>query len=749
MAIDATGGLTGWDLTGFHEGHDTECWRRLGAHEMKITDDERGEVFGTRFSVWAPNAQAVRLVGDFNYWNGDQTYLHLIPGAGVWAIFMEGVSTGALYKYEVLGADGVWRLKADPFAQFCEAAPHTASIVYESQYAWNDEQWLYYRGLKKQYEEPVSIYEVHLGSWRRGLTYLELAEQLVEYVSWQGYTHVELMPAAEHPYEGSWGYHVTGYFAPISRFGSPDEFRHLVNALHEAGIGVIVDWVPGHFATDPWALQRFDGTALYEHEDPRLGWHPDWGSYIFNFGRNEVKSFLISNAYYWLNEYHIDGLRVDGVASMLYLDYSRKEGQWVPNKYGGNENLEAVELLQAVNSHSYRRKPGIMMIAEESTSWPGVTRDVAHGGLGFGFKWNMGWMNDSLRYLGREPIYRQYHHHEMTFAMAYAYSENFILPISHDEVVHGKGSMFERVPQDEWRKFGTLRAFYAFMWSHPGKQLLFMGTEFGQRREFSEQASIDWEQSAHWGHRGVQRLIKDMNGVYKEHPALFRLDSDPGGFSWIEADDAGGNVFAFLRYDGEGQMIACLTNFSSEPRPDYRIGLPKEGVWTEVLNTDAEYYDGTGKIGNLGQVVAHGVPSHGYGASASVTLPPLGAVWLLFESEPTEESEEPEKVKAGVQAAAKQASPPRSRTAPDEEPAVEEPVPPAAPAAPTATSAVTAGGSTEASAEESVRRKGCRFDLSGGEEGRRDRRTGGQKGCERGRRGQGEGGRGGRPRQGQ
>ena len=369
---------------------------------------------------------------------------------------------------------------------------------------------------------------MHLGSWRKGLTYVELARQLVEYVTWQGFTHVEFMPVAEHPYDGSWGYHVTGYFAPISRFGSPDEFRYLVDELHKAGIGVIVDWVPGHFATDPWALQRFDGTALYEHEDPRLGWHPDWGSYIFNFGRNEVKAFLISNAFYWLEEFHIDGLRIDAVASMLYLDYSREAGQWVPNMYGGNENLEAVELLQRVNEHNYRRKPGIMMIAEESTSWPGVTRSVDHGGLGFGFKWNMGWMNDSLRYLGREPIYRQYHHHEMTFAMAYAYSENFVLPISHDEVVHGKGSMFERVPQDEWRKFGTLRAFYAFMWAHPGKKLLFMGTEFGQRREFSESRSIDWDQSAHWGHRGVQRLVKDLNAIYTVAPRAVQAGQRSG-----------------------------------------------------------------------------------------------------------------------------------------------------------------------------------------------------------------------------
>ncbi|MCW2805685.1 MAG: glgB [Propionibacteriaceae bacterium] len=665
MGYDPTGGLTGWDLTGFHEGHDTEVWERLGAREMTVHDDERGEVSGTRFSVWAPNAKAVRLVGDFNWWNGENSYMHLIPGAGVWALFVEGVGTGSLYKFEVLGADDVWRLKADPMAQFAEAAPHTASIVYNTQYEWGDDQWMWYRGEAQAHAKPMSVYEVHIGSWRKGLTYLDLAKELVEYCSWQGYTHVEFMPVAQHPFEGSWGYHVTGYFAPMSKFGSPDEFRHLVDMLHQAGIGVIVDWVPGHFATDPWALQRFDGTALYEHEDPRLGWHPDWGSYIFNFGRNEVKSFLMSNAYYWLKEYHIDGLRVDGVASMLYLDYSREEGQWIPNQYGGNENLEAVKLLQETNAHNYRRLPGTIMVAEESTSWPGVTRPVEHGGLGFGFKWNMGWMNDSLRYYGREPIYRQYHHHEMTFAMAYAYSENFILPISHDEVVHGKGSMFERAPEDEWRKFATLRAFYAFQWSHPGKQLLFMGTEFGQRREFAESRSLDWDLTNQWGHRGVQRLIKDMNGIYKSHPALYKLDTDPAGFSWIDADDRGGNIFSFLRYDGDGQMIASIVNFSAEPRPDYRIGLPTEGVWKEILNTDAEVYDGTGRTGNLGQVEATAVPWHGYAASANVTIPPLGAVWLLFEPVLTEEQPEPEKASAGMRAAAKQVSPHRSTAADD------------------------------------------------------------------------------------
>ncbi|MGI8456612.1 MAG: 1,4-alpha-glucan branching protein GlgB [Propionibacteriaceae bacterium] len=639
MSFDPSGGLTGEDLQGFHEGHDTECWKRLGAIETTVVDDERGELFGTRFSVWAPNAKAVRIVADFNYWDGDGHYLTLVPGSGVWALFVEGASTGTLYKFEVLGVDDVWRLKADPMARFTEASPHTASIVYNSQYAWGDDQWMWYRGEAQPHAEPMSIYEVHIGSWRKGLTYVELADQLVEYCSWQGYTHVEFMPVFQHPFEGSWGYHVTGYFAPMSKFGSPDEFRLLVDKLHQAGIGVIVDWVPGHFATDPWALQRFDGTALYEHDDPRKGWHPDWGSYIFNFGRNEVKSFLVSNAYYWLTDFHIDGLRVDGVASMLYLDYSREDGQWIPNEYGGNENLEAVALLQQVNAHAYSRESGIVMVAEESTSWPGVTRAVANGGLGFGFKWNMGWMNDSLRYLGREPIYRQHHHHELTFAMAYAYSENFILPISHDEVVHGKGSMYERVPQDDWRKFATLRAFYAFMWSHPGKQLLFMGTEFAQKREYSEARSLDWELTNDWGHRGVQRLVKDLNEVYKAHPALWKLDSDPAGFRWISADDQGGNVFSFLRYDGEGNMLASVVNFSSEPRADYRIGVPAIGVWTEVLNTDASVYDGTGQIGNLGQVVATAVPSHGLPASANVTIPPMGAVWLAYvPSEPTGES---------------------------------------------------------------------------------------------------------------
>ncbi|HIT74396.1 MAG TPA: 1,4-alpha-glucan branching protein GlgB [Candidatus Avipropionibacterium avicola] len=625
--------LAAVDLTGFAEGHDTECWRRLGAVVLPVDRDGQ-QVWGTRFSVWAPNAQAVRLVGDFNGWHGEQTWLERIDGTGVWATFCEGVGSGALYKFEVQGPDGGWQLKADPMARFCESAPHTASIVYDSNYAWNDDQWLWYRGETQFHQAPMSIYEVHLGSWRQGLSYLELADQLTDYVVEQGFTHVEFLPVMEHPFRGSWGYHVTGFFAPQSRLGQPDEFRHLVDRLHQAGIGVIMDWVPGHFATDAWALARFDGTPLYEHPDPRRGWHPDWGSYIFDFGRPEVKSFLTSNALWWVDQFHIDALRVDAVASMLYLDYSRNDGEWEPNVHGGNENLEAIELLRTVNTHLYQRQPGVVMIAEESTTYPGVTRRVDQGGLGFGFKWNMGWMNDSLRYLGRRPEHRSFHHHEMTFAMSYAYTENFILPISHDEVVHGKGSMYERVPEDEWRKFATLKAFYAFMWSHPGKQLLFMGTEFGQEREFSEERSLDWEQTERWGHGGVQRTVAALNRVYRDHPALWRLDSDHRGFRWIDPNHADANVFSYLRFDAQGDMIACVVNFSGDPHQNLRIGLPAGGTWDEILNTDASELDGTGNFGNLGQVVATEVASHGFDHSAEVTVPPLSAVFLAQHLRP-------------------------------------------------------------------------------------------------------------------
>lgn len=627
MAHDEFGGLTGWDLEGFHSGGDTEVWKRLGSHVVTIDDDERGPITGTRFAVWAPNAQAVEVISDFNWWTGDR--MRLIPGSGVWGTFVEGVDEGTLYKFRIQDQWGTWHEKVDPMARYSEQAPQNASIVAETHYEWNDDEWIARREASRAHAEPMSVYEVHLGGWRHGLSYQELADQLVSYVTWQGYTHVEFMPLAEHPFAPSWGYQVTGYFSPTSRYGSPDDLRYLIDKLHQAGIGVIMDWVPGHFPKDDWALGRFDGTALYEHADPRQGEHKDWGTYIFNYGRNEVKSFLISSALYWISEFHVDGLRVDAVASMLYLDYSREEGQWVPNKYGGRENLEAIDFLRYVNSHLYSRHPGILMIAEESTSFPGVTKPVDDGGLGFGFKWNMGWMNDSLRYLELNPFHRQYHHGEMTFAMVYQYSENFILPISHDEVVHGKGSMITKIPGDDWQQFASLRAFYSYMWSFPGKQLVFMGQEFGQRHEFDESVSLEWFVADLWGHGGLKRLFRDLNKIYKENPALWQLDSDPRGFEWINADDAGNNLFSWLRRSDDGSTIACFTNFSPNPQTDYRIGLPMEGVWTEILNTDSLEYDGTGEFGNLGQIVAAPLPAPDrLRAVATVCVPPMGSVWL-------------------------------------------------------------------------------------------------------------------------
>lgn len=627
MAHDEFGGLTGWDLEGFHSGGDTEVWKRLGSHVVTIDDDERGPITGTRFAVWAPNAQAVEVISDFNWWTGDR--MRLIPGSGVWGTFVEGVDEGTLYKFRIQDQWGTWHEKVDPMARYSEQAPQNASIVAETHYEWNDDEWIARREASRAHAEPMSVYEVHLGGWRHGLSYQELADQLVSYVTWQGYTHVEFMPLAEHPFAPSWGYQVTGYFSPTSRYGSPDDLRYLIDKLHQAGIGVIMDWVPGHFPKDDWALGRFDGTALYEHADPRQGEHKDWGTYIFNYGRNEVKSFLVSSALYWISEFHADGLRVDAVASMLYLDYSREEGQWVPNKYGGRENLEAIDFLRYVNSHLYSRHPGILMIAEESTSFPGVTKPVDDGGLGFGFKWNMGWMNDSLRYLELNPFHRQYHHGEMTFAMVYQYSENFILPISHDEVVHGKGSMITKIPGDDWQQFASLRAFYSYMWSFPGKQLVFMGQEFGQRHEFDESVSLEWFVADLWGHGGLKRLFRDLNKIYKENPALWQLDSDPRGFEWINADDAGNNLFSWLRRSDDGSTIACFTNFSPNPQTDYRIGLPMEGVWTEILNTDSLEYDGTGEFGNLGQIVAAPLPAPDrLRAVATVCVPPMGSVWL-------------------------------------------------------------------------------------------------------------------------
>jgi 1,4-alpha-glucan branching enzyme len=510
-----------------------------------------------------------------------------------------------------------------------EVPPATASVVFTAGHEWGDADWLATRATTQLHTSPMSIYEVHIGSWRQGLSYRQLADELVDHVRETGFTHVEFLPVAEHPFGGSWGYQVSSYYAPSARFGSPDEFRYLVDRLHQAGIGVIVDWVPAHFPKDAWALARFDGTPLYEHADPRRGEQPDWGTFVFDFGRREVRNFLVANALYWLEEFHVDGLRVDAVASMLYLDYSRKEGEWLPNVYGGRENLDAVAFLQEVNATVYRRVPGAVTIAEESTDWPGVTRATHLGGLGFGFKWNMGWMHDTLGYISHEPIHRQYHHHEMTFSMMYAYAENYVLPISHDEVVHGKGSVLHKVPGDRWQQMATVRTLYAYMWAHPGKQLLFMGQEFAQGGEWSEGRSLDWWLLDSPDHRGVARLVTDLNRVYRETPALWSQDTNQAGFGWIDADDVAGNVYSFLRYGSDGSILACVANFSPVPHEQYVLGLPKAGRWDEVVNTDADVYFGSG-VGNFGGVTAGDEPSHGHPASARLRVPPLGALWLRW-----------------------------------------------------------------------------------------------------------------------
>jgi 1,4-alpha-glucan branching enzyme len=614
------------DLHLIGEGRHEELWKVLGARVRRY-DTPAGQVTGTSFAVWAPSARGVRVIGDFNGWDGSSHPMRVLGSSGVWELFIPDTGAGTRYKFAILGADSVWREKADPMARRTEVPPLTASVVDESDYTWGDQEWLEKRAATAAHAAPMSCYEVHLGSWRQGLSYRELADQLTEYVSWLGYTHVELLPVAEHPFGPSWGYQVTGYYAPTSRFGSPDEFRYLVDTLHSAGIGVIVDWVPAHFPKDEWALARFDGTPLYEHADPQRGEQMDWGTLVFDFGRREVRNFLVANASYWLEEFHIDALRVDAVASMLYLDYSREEGQWSPNAFGGRENLEAVAFLQEMNSVVYRRSPGVITIAEESTAWPGVSRPVHLGGLGFGFKWNMGWMHDSLDYVAHEPVHRGYHHHQMTFSMVYAYSENYLLPISHDEVVHGKGSLLRKMPGDRWQQLANVRAYLAFMWAHPGKQLLFMGSEFAQESEWSEQRSLDWWLLDLPDHRGVALLVKELNAVYKETPALWSQDVDAAGFSWIDANDATGNVFSFLRFATDGSALACVSNFAGMPHEGYRLGLPWAGQWDEVLNTDAEAYLGSG-VGNLGAVTAEDDGWHGQPASTVLRLPPLGTVWL-------------------------------------------------------------------------------------------------------------------------
>jgi 1,4-alpha-glucan branching enzyme len=618
------------DLHLIGEGRHERLWQVLGAHEREFGDcgSGFGPARGTAFAVWAPNARGVRVIGDFNHWDGRGHPMRSLGGAGVWELFVPGVAAGARYKFEILGPDGQWRRKADPCASLAETPPATASVVFSSGYQWGDQEWMSSRAGQDATRQPLSIYEVHLGSWRPGLSYRELAAELTSYVTEMGFTHVEFLPVAEHPFGGSWGYQVTSYYAPSARFGGPDDFRYLVDRLHQAGIGVILDWVPAHFPRDDWALAAFDGTALYEHADPRRGAHPDWGTLIFNYGRPEVRNFLLANALYWLQEFHADGLRVDAVASMLYLDYSRAPGEWEPNERGGRENLDAVSFLQEVNAVCYRRVPGIMMIAEESTAWPGVSRPVHVGGLGFGFKWNLGWMHDTLTYLSHDPLFRQYHHDEITFSLMYAFSENFILPLSHDEVVHGKGSLLAKMPGDEWQRFAGLRALLAYMWAHPGKQLLFMGSEFGQGSEWSAERGLDWWVLEFGLHAGVQRLVADLNRVYRATPALWQADHEPAGFGWIDASDAAGNVLSFLRFASDGNSpLACLANFSARPHHGYRVGLPRPGPWREVINTDGYGYGGSG-AGNLGEVEAAAEPWHGQPASAELTLPPLAVLWL-------------------------------------------------------------------------------------------------------------------------
>ncbi|GAA2594016.1 MULTISPECIES: 1,4-alpha-glucan branching enzyme [Streptomyces] len=609
------------DLHLIAEGRHEQLWQALGAEPMTHEG-----VTGTRFTVWAPNAQGVRVATDFTHWDGTAFPMRSLGSSGVWELFLPGVGEGTRYKFEIHSRYGHRFLKADPMARAAEEPPNTASVVTASRYEWGDARWMRTRADTPVHEAPFSVYEVHLPSWRPGLTYRELAEELPAYVKDLGFTHVELMPVAEHPYGPSWGYQVTGFYAPTARLGSPDDFRHLVDALHRAGIGVIMDWVPAHFPKDDWALGRFDGDPLYEPGDDRRATHPDWGTYTFDFARTEVRNFLVANAVYWCEEFHIDGLRVDAVASMLYLDYSRDSGQWEPNQYGGREDLAAMGFLQEMNATVYRRCPGVVTIAEESTAWGGVTRPTDTGGLGFGLKWNMGWMHDSLEYAAHEPVHRKYHHHEMTFSMVYAYSENYVLPISHDEVVHGKQALVSKMPGDWWQRRANARAYLGFMWAHPGKQLLFMGQEFAQGAEWSEQQGPEWwllDEGYHSAgdHRGMRDLVRDLNTRYARTPALWQRDTDPAGFRWVSVDAAEDNVFAFLRYAADGTPLLAVSNFSPVVRHGYGLAVGDEAVaWQEVLNTDAERYGGSG--------VTDPDPVKPEDGIIRVTLPPLATVWL-------------------------------------------------------------------------------------------------------------------------
>ena len=624
-----------FDLHLFNEGTYHFAYERLGAHVLEV-----GGIKGVYFSVWAPNARRVSVVGDFNQWDGRLHQMRVLGSSGVWEIFVPQVEEGTKYKFEIKTKEGHLLLKADPYAFFSELRPATASIIYHlSSFPWKDEEWMEKRKSQNLLSSPWSIYEVHLGSWKRGeentfLNYRDLAHQLVAYAKEMGFTHIELLPIAEHPLDASWGYQVTGYFAPTSRFGTPEDFQYFVDYCHQEGIGVILDWVIAHFPKDAHGLGRFDGTALYEHLDPRLGEHPHWGSYIFNYGRNEVKTFLISNAFYWFKEYHIDALRVDAVASMLYLDYGRKEGEWIPNPYGGKENLEAINFLRYLHENVYRRFPGIATIAEESTAWPGVTIPPYLGGLGFLFKWNMGWMNDFLTYISKDPIYRKYHHQNLTFPLLYAFSENFILPISHDEVVHGKKNLIDKMPGDWWQKFANVRLSFATMLGYPGKKLIFMGTEFGQWREWNHDIELDWFLLGYETHRQLQRLVKDLNHLYTTEKSLFELDYSWQGFEWIDCNDADNSVISFIRKSKDPQdFLVFVCNFTPIPRPNYRIGVPQEGFYQEIINTDSEIYGG-GNMGNWGGVWTENIPIHGRPFSLNLTLPPLGSLILKWRGRP-------------------------------------------------------------------------------------------------------------------
>ncbi|SCZ57824.1 1,4-alpha-glucan branching protein GlgB [Thiohalomonas denitrificans] len=623
--------LTDHDIYLFREGSHVRLHNKLGSHLMEIEGQR-----GTLFSVWAPNAREVSVIGDFNDW--EQGRHPLAPrhdSSGIWEGFIPGLDHGTLYKYYLLSSNNDYGAeKGDPFARYWEEPPRTASVVWDDRHEWHDRKWMAERAEKNKLDAPMSVYELHLGSWRRVpeegnryLTYRELAEQLVEYVVWMGYTHVEMMPVTEHPFYGSWGYQCTGYFAPTSRYGAPEDFAFLIDRLHQAGIGVILDWVPSHFPSDLHGLSYFDGTYTFEHMDPKRGYHPEWKSYIFNFGRHEVRAFLLSSALFWLEKYHVDALRVDAVASMLYLDYARNEGEWIPNPHGGHEDLDAIHFIRQLNEAVYRDHPDTQVIAEESTAWPMVSRPTYLGGLGFGMKWNMGWMHDTLDYFANDPVYRKYHHNQLTFSIWYAFNENFVLPISHDEVVYGKGSLIRKMPGDDWQKFANLRLLFGYMWAHPGKKLVFMGCEFGQWSEWDHESSLEWHSTQLTPHGGVQHWMRDLNHFYRDTPALYEKDFEQAGFEWVDFHDWEDSVISFIRKDKNGGTVLVVCNMTPVVRHNYVVGVDETGYWKEVLNSDAEVYGGSG-IGNLGGAETSPVGAQGRYHSLNITLPPLGVLYF-------------------------------------------------------------------------------------------------------------------------